>query len=70
MAMSNWPPTCYGAVSYTHLDVYKRQVLAYKFKGRRFDCGSAEGYVQATNFCFDNRHKTHPVTASPRLQAV
>ncbi|CAM3823171.1 MULTISPECIES: UTP--glucose-1-phosphate uridylyltransferase GalU [Pseudomonadaceae] len=45
-------------------------VLAYKFKGRRFDCGSAEGYVQATNFCFENRHKTHPVTASPRLQAV
>ncbi|MFI8480847.1 UTP--glucose-1-phosphate uridylyltransferase GalU [Pseudomonas sp. NPDC078700] len=27
-------------------------VLAYKFKGRRFDCGSAEGYVEATNFCF------------------
>ncbi|MDP9940631.1 UTP--glucose-1-phosphate uridylyltransferase GalU [Ectopseudomonas alcaliphila] len=45
-------------------------VLAYKFKGRRFDCGSAEGYVQATNFCFENRHKTHPVAASPRLQAV
>ncbi|MDH1557943.1 UTP--glucose-1-phosphate uridylyltransferase GalU [Pseudomonas chengduensis] len=45
-------------------------VLAYKFKGRRFDCGSAEGYVQATNFCFENRHKTHPVTVSPRLQAV
>ncbi len=46
-------------------------VLAYKFKGRRFDCGSAEGYVQATNFCFENRHKTHPVmTASPQLQVV
>lgn len=45
-------------------------VLAYKFKGQRFDCGSAEGYVQATNFCFENRHKTHPVIASPRLQAV
>ncbi|MEN0104810.1 MAG: UTP--glucose-1-phosphate uridylyltransferase GalU [Pseudomonas sp.] len=28
-------------------------VLAYKFKGQRFDCGSAEGYVQATNFCFE-----------------
>jgi UTP--glucose-1-phosphate uridylyltransferase len=27
-------------------------VLAYKFKGKRFDCGSAEGYVDATNFCF------------------
>ncbi|MCY1541263.1 UTP--glucose-1-phosphate uridylyltransferase [compost metagenome] len=29
-------------------------VLAYRFKGRRFDCGSAEGYVEATNFCFEN----------------
>jgi len=29
-------------------------VLAYKFKGRRFDCGSAEGYVEATNYCFEN----------------
>jgi UTP--glucose-1-phosphate uridylyltransferase len=28
-------------------------VLAYKFKGKRFDCGSAEGYVEATNFCFE-----------------
>lgn len=24
-------------------------VIAYKFKGQRFDCGSVEGYVQATN---------------------
>ncbi|MNF30130.1 UTP--glucose-1-phosphate uridylyltransferase [compost metagenome] len=29
-------------------------VMAYRFKGRRFDCGSAEGYVEATNFCFEN----------------
>ena len=28
-------------------------VLAYRFKGRRFDCGSAEGYVEATNYCFE-----------------
>lgn len=28
----------------------KGRVLAYKFKGRRFDCGSVEGYVQATNY--------------------
>ena len=27
-------------------------VLAYKFKGRRIDCGSVEGFVEATNFCF------------------
>lgn len=29
-------------------------VLAYKFKGERFDCGSVEGFVAATNFCYDN----------------
>jgi UTP--glucose-1-phosphate uridylyltransferase len=27
-------------------------VLAYKFKGRRFDCGSIEGFVDATNFVY------------------
>lgn len=27
-------------------------VLAYKFQGRRFDCGSVDGFVEATNFCF------------------
>ena len=26
------------------------KVIAYKFKGRRFDCGSVEGYIQATNY--------------------
>tara|TARA_B110000008_G_C16978470_1_gene567160 strand:+ start:1883 stop:2713 length:831 start_codon:yes stop_codon:yes gene_type:complete len=28
----------------------ENKVLAYKFKGRRFDCGSVEGYLKATNF--------------------
>ncbi|MCY1276482.1 UTP--glucose-1-phosphate uridylyltransferase [compost metagenome] len=32
-------------------------VLAYKFKGQRFDCGSAEGYVEATNYCFETFYK-------------
>lgn len=32
-------------------------VLAYKFKGKRFDCGSAEGYVEATNYCFEHFYK-------------
>ncbi len=27
----------------------KGMVLAYKFEGTRFDCGSVEGYVEATN---------------------
>jgi UTP--glucose-1-phosphate uridylyltransferase len=28
----------------------KGKVIGYKFKGRRFDCGSVEGYVKATNY--------------------
>ena len=32
-------------------------VLAYKFKGKRFDCGSIEGYIEATNFCYENLYK-------------
>jgi UTP--glucose-1-phosphate uridylyltransferase len=27
-------------------------VIAYKFDGRRFDCGSVKGYVEATNYCY------------------
>jgi UTP--glucose-1-phosphate uridylyltransferase len=29
-------------------------VIAYKFKGKRFDCGSVEGYIDAINYCYDN----------------
>ncbi|MGA0934449.1 MAG: UTP--glucose-1-phosphate uridylyltransferase GalU [Pseudohongiellaceae bacterium] len=29
-------------------------VLGYKFKGRRFDCGSVPGFMEATKFYFDN----------------
>ena len=28
----------------------RSKVIAYKFKGRRFDCGGIEGYIQATNY--------------------
>lgn len=27
-------------------------VLAYKFKGKRFDCGSIDGFIDATNYCY------------------
>ena len=27
-------------------------VMAYRFAGKRFDCGSVEGFVEATNHCF------------------
>ncbi|MBY7838685.1 UTP--glucose-1-phosphate uridylyltransferase GalU [Vibrio fluvialis] len=32
-------------------------VLAYKFKGQRFDCGSVEGYIEATNYCYENLYQ-------------
>lgn len=55
------PPGKGGEIQIT--DALMRQaqegcVLAYKFKGKRFDCGSAEGFVDATNFAFENLYKT------------
>ena len=55
------PPGKGGEIQIT--DALMRQaqqgcVMAYKFKGQRFDCGSAEGYIEATNFCFENLYKT------------
>lgn len=29
------------------------KVLAYKFKGKRFDCGSVDGFVEATNYFYN-----------------
>ena len=31
----------------------KGMVLAYKFKGKRFDCGSVDGFVEATNYFYN-----------------
>ena len=30
------------------------KVIAYKFKGKRFDCGSLKGFVEATNWFYEN----------------
>jgi UTP--glucose-1-phosphate uridylyltransferase len=32
-------------------------VLAYKFKGRRFDCGNVPGFMEATEFFYKNVYK-------------
>ncbi|MDF1762357.1 MAG: UTP--glucose-1-phosphate uridylyltransferase GalU [Oleibacter sp.] len=32
-------------------------VLAYKFRGTRFDCGSIDGFVEATNYVYENIFK-------------
>ena len=43
-------------------DALKKQaqegcVLAYRFNGRRFDCGSIDGFVDATNHCYEKFYK-------------
>jgi len=32
-------------------------VIAYKFKGKRFDCGSVEGFIEATNYFYEREEK-------------
>ncbi len=32
-------------------------VLAYQFRGRRFDCGSIDGFVEATNHVYENVYR-------------
>jgi UTP--glucose-1-phosphate uridylyltransferase len=51
------PPGKNGEIQIT--DALLRQakegcVMAYKFKGKRFDCGSVDGFVEATNYCYTN----------------
>lgn len=33
------------------------RVLKYKFQFMRFDCGGAEGYIEATNFCYEHLYQ-------------
>lgn len=33
-------------------------VLAYQFKGKRFDCGSVDGFVEATQYCYERFYKS------------
>ena len=33
------------------------RILAYKFQGRRFDCGSVDGFVEATNYFYTKSAK-------------
>ena len=55
------PPGANGEVQLTDaLQTQAQQgcVMAYRFKGRRFDCGSVPGFVEATNFVYEN-HYSH-----------
>jgi len=33
------------------------KVIAYKFRGRRFDCGSVDGFIEATNYYYENIYR-------------
>ncbi|WP_053980476.1 UTP--glucose-1-phosphate uridylyltransferase GalU [Marinagarivorans algicola] len=54
------PPGKNGEVQLTDALLTQAQqgcVMGYKFKGNRFDCGSVEGFVSATNFVYENIYK-------------
>ncbi len=56
----NTPPGRNGEVQITDAilqQAKESRVLAYQFKGRRFDCGSVDGFVKATNYCYENIYK-------------
>lgn len=49
------PPGKNGEVQLTDALLRQAQtdcVMAYKFKGKRFDCGSIPGFIEATNYCY------------------
>lgn len=54
------PPGANGEIQLTDaLQTQARQgcVMAYRFQGRRFDCGSVPGFVEATNFVYENHYR-------------
>lgn len=56
----NTPPGKNGEIQITDALLKQAQegcVMAYKFKGTRFDCGSIDGFVEATNYCYEHIYK-------------
>ncbi|MEY3660178.1 MAG: UTP--glucose-phosphate uridylyltransferase [Pseudomonadota bacterium] len=56
----NTPPGRNNEVQITDallMQAKQGRVLGYRFKGRRFDCGSVPGFMEATRFFFDNVYK-------------
>jgi len=50
------PPGRNGEIQITdalQTQAENNMVLAYRFKGRRFDCGSVGGFVEATNYFYE-----------------
>ncbi|KXS51132.1 MAG: UTP--glucose-1-phosphate uridylyltransferase, partial [Marinobacter sp. T13-3] len=58
--LENTPPGKNGEVQITDALLEQAKngcVLAYQFKGQRFDCGSIDGFVEATNYVYENVYK-------------
>lgn len=57
------PPGKGGEIQLTDALMTQAQsgcVMAYKFEGQRFDCGSVDGFVEATNYVYEHVYKpTH-----------
>ncbi len=55
--LEDTPPGKNGELQITDALLRQAQsgcVMGYKFKGTRFDCGSVGGFVQATNYVYEN----------------
>lgn len=58
--LESTPPGANGEIQLTDALLTQAKdscVMAYKFKGRRFDCGSVDGFVEATNYIYENVYK-------------
>ena len=58
--IENTPPGKNGEVQITDALLTQAKngcVMGYRFKGKRFDCGSIDGFVEATNHVYNNVYK-------------
>lgn len=58
--LENTPPGKGGEIQITDAlleQARKGCVLAYQFRGQRFDCGSIDGFVDATNYVYQHVYK-------------
>lgn len=58
--LRNTPPGRNGEIQITDAlltQAKQGRVLGYRFKGRRFDCGSVPGFMEATRFYYENLYR-------------
>ena len=69
--LENTPPGKNGEIQITDALLTQAKngcVLAYKFKGKRFDCGSVEGFIEATNYCYENIFLAEANASKPKAK--